>query len=76
MPIYEYTCNDCKSEFEVLIRGDEKPSCPSCGKGRLTRSISVTAAHVAGTRDPQCPAKSSCDMKHCMGEGCGMGQFG
>lgn len=41
MPIYEYTCKDCGSDFELLIRGDEKPVCPSCGKKHLTKSLSV-----------------------------------
>ena len=50
MPIYEYTCKDCGSDFELLIRGEEKPVCPSCGKTHLTKSFSVPAAH-SGQRD-------------------------
>ncbi len=30
MPIYEYSCTACGHEFEELVRGDEKPVCPSC----------------------------------------------
>jgi putative FmdB family regulatory protein len=76
MPIYEYTCDDCGSEFELLIRGEEKPACPSCGKGRVTRSLSVPAAHTGTTRDPSCPARNACGMPHCGGGGCGMADFG
>lgn len=76
MPIYEYTCDHCGNEFELLIRGEEKPACPSCGKVRLTRAMSVPAAHTAVTRDPACPAKSSCGMPHCGGGGCGMMDLG
>ena len=76
MPIYEYTCNDCGREFELLIRGDEKPACESCGRGNLTRSLSVPAAHTGQSRDPSCPAKNSCGMRHCSGDGCGMAQLG
>ena len=72
MPIYEYTCDDCRTEFELLIRGQEKPVCPSCGRSRLTRSLSVTAAHVAGSKEPGCPAQASCGMKRCPSDGCGM----
>jgi putative FmdB family regulatory protein len=31
MPIYEYSCASCDNEFEVLVRGSEKPACPDCG---------------------------------------------
>ncbi len=50
MPIYEYACLDCGREFEELVRGDEKPACPACGRKRLERRLSVSAGHVAGGR--------------------------
>ncbi|MCX7428258.1 MAG: zinc ribbon domain-containing protein, partial [Planctomycetia bacterium] len=46
MPIYEYVCRDCGHQFEWLVRGEEKPSCPSCGRERLTKQLSVPAAHT------------------------------
>ena len=55
MPIYEYICQDCGHEFEYLMRGSEKPSCPRCQKDRLTKKMSVPAAHTAGNDNlPQC----------------------
>jgi putative FmdB family regulatory protein len=72
MPIYEYTCDDCGHEFELLLRGGEQPSCPGCAGERLTRAMSVPAAHTASARDPQCPARGACDMPHCAGGSCGM----
>ncbi len=33
MPFYEYRCNDCGTEFEMLMRfseADRRPECPSC----------------------------------------------
>ena len=41
MPIYEYRCEDCgrRSSFLVL-KGDFRPVCKSCGGGNLTRLIS------------------------------------
>lgn len=76
MPIYEYTCNDCGSEFELLIRGEEKPACPSCGQARLTRALSVPAAHTSGSKEPACPVKNSCPNQGCSGDRCGMAQWG
>ena len=58
MPIYEYVCQACGHAFEVLIRGDEKPSCPQCGKKRLAKQFSVPAAHVASGQ-PACPARDA-----------------
>jgi putative FmdB family regulatory protein len=75
MPIYEYTCNDCGHEFELLLRGSEIPECPSCGRQHLAKSMSVPAAHTGGSRDPSCPAKGSCGMSRCEGGGCGMAQW-
>ena len=41
MPIYEYACKNCGHEFEELVRGDEVPSCPSCGQGLLEKQMSA-----------------------------------
>ncbi len=45
MPIYEYQCEDCKNEIELLVRGDETPECSSCGSANLSKKFSVPAAH-------------------------------
>ena len=50
MPIYEYVCQDCKNEFEALVRGAESPTCASCGSEKLNRLLSVPAAHTASCR--------------------------
>jgi putative FmdB family regulatory protein len=71
MPIYEYACNECGHEFEFLLRGEEKPSCPSCGKKRLTRMLSVSAAHSARSSAPACPARDACGMSSCCNNMCG-----
>jgi putative FmdB family regulatory protein len=75
MPIYEYVCQDCGHEFEFLLRGEEKPTCPSCGRERLSRQMSVPAAHTAGSSAPPCPARDSCGMSSCCGNRCGMQDF-
>ncbi len=76
MPIYEYTCKDCGSDFELLIRGEEKPVCPSCGKRHLTKSFSVPAAHSATSVQELPCREAGCGMGQCGGGMCGMGNEG
>ncbi|HSE39358.1 MAG TPA: zinc ribbon domain-containing protein [Acidobacteriota bacterium] len=40
MPIYEYTCEECKQEFEALVRPDEIVNCPKCSSNHLTKQYS------------------------------------
>ena len=78
MPIFEYVCGDCKEQFEVLVRGNEKPVCPSCGKKSLAKQLSVPSAHVVGSAGPPCAAKESgeCGASGCPSGGCGMANWG
>jgi putative FmdB family regulatory protein len=66
MPLYEFYCPDCQREQEHLVRGQETPRCESCGGERLSRLLSIPAAHTAGdgARSPDRPT-GSC------GSGCG-----
>jgi putative FmdB family regulatory protein len=48
MPLFEYRCQDCSHDFEVLVRGSEKPHCPSCNSESLEKRLSVFAAHAGG----------------------------
>jgi putative FmdB family regulatory protein len=43
MPIYEYSCNSCHHQFEVLIRSSQTPVCASCGSADLDRIFSLPA---------------------------------
>lgn len=77
MPLYEYACRSCDSEFELLIRGEEHPECPNCGGNRLDKQFSVPAAHMAGGASlPICETPSSgggCGLPQCGTGGCMMG---
>ena len=49
MPIYEYICSDCGSEFELLralSQAGEAASCPSCHK-TAERKLSTFACFSA-----------------------------
>ncbi len=52
MPIYEYVCKKCDHPFEMLVRGSEKPVCPSCGSGSLEKQFSVFAPKNGGGASP------------------------
>jgi len=75
MPIYEYACRDCGHQFEWLVRADEKPVCPSCGRSKLTKQLSVPAAHTHTSSKNACPVQDRCGAANCCGQGCGMSQW-
>lgn len=67
MPIFEYRCNDCGSNFEKLIRRaaeQEELRCPACGKDHLTQQLSTFSAHSGGgktkSNGPMCPSGGMC----------------
>jgi len=68
VPIYEYSCQNCDHEFELLIRGKEKPNCPECGEMNLTKNFSAPAAHTSSTKEPSCQTKGTCDLPNCCGQ--------
>ena len=49
MPLYEYACQSCEHQFEVLVRNGETPECPSCHATSLERRLSTFAAHTQGS---------------------------
>lgn len=75
MPLYEYACHDCDRQFELLIRGSERPHCPQCEGTRLEKLLSVPAAHSANGHElPVCRPSSSagCGLPQCGQGGCGL----
>ena len=75
MPIYEYVCGQCQSEFELLVRGEEKAHCPNCESNELEKQFSVTASpQSAGSSLPITkPSQAeNCGMPRCCGGGCQM----
>ena len=51
IPIYEYTCQDCGNDFELLVRGSDTPACPGCESTALERQFSLPTMHTSGTHD-------------------------
>ncbi|MEP6963684.1 MAG: zinc ribbon domain-containing protein, partial [Acidobacteriota bacterium] len=59
MPIFEYTCEDCGTAFEKLLRSAangassngaafQEVACPSCGEHHVKREFSTFAARSNG----------------------------
>ena len=47
MPIYEYRCEECGHQFEILQRlgaGSDGLTCPTCGAPELEKMFSTFAA--------------------------------
>jgi putative FmdB family regulatory protein len=50
MPIYEYHCQHCKKELEILQKISDAPlqDCPECGEPALKKKISAAAFRLKG----------------------------
>lgn len=60
MPIFEFQCTKCESEFELLVSGQEKPECPECHSKKLEKLMSAAAGRVSSGASlpiagPSCP---------------------
>lgn len=64
MPLYEFVCQECRHEQELLVRSDEQAACEKCGSDHLSKLLSVPAAHAAGQPGTE-PPPGGC------GTGCG-----
>ncbi len=50
MPLFEFRCPACDSQFELLIRGAAVPTCPSCGNTSLEKLLSMFAVSSADSQ--------------------------
>jgi putative FmdB family regulatory protein len=70
MPIYEFHCEACERDSEILIRSTDwkNSECPHCGSKKLAKKFSTFAAASAGESSS---GKSSYGGgHHCCGGGC------
>ncbi|MDA7977803.1 MAG: zinc ribbon domain-containing protein [Pirellulales bacterium] len=76
MPLFEFTCCDCETDFEELIFGDEKPTCPSCRTTHVEKRLSVPAPGRVATSLPVCQPEQipqgGCGLPQCGQGACGM----
>jgi len=50
MPIYEFHCDGCKQDSEILVRSSDwkGTKCPRCGSTKLEKKFSTFAASNSG----------------------------
>jgi len=68
MPIYEFHCEKCGRDNEILVRSTDwkGTTCPHCGSTKLAKKFSVFAsAHADEKHSP-----SGNGGGHCCGGGC------
>jgi len=77
MPIFEYTCRDCKKSFEELVLGqEEEVVCPHCGSAKTEKLMSCCRGKMGGGRDvdtavaQSSPAPSGGGCAGCSGGSC------
>ena len=74
MPIYEFHCEKCEKDSEILVRSSDwkGTKCPHCGSTKLRKGLSVFASSVStgGGQAPTCegPGSGSCGCR-CSGGG-------
>ncbi|MCK4237066.1 MAG: zinc ribbon domain-containing protein, partial [Candidatus Krumholzibacteria bacterium] len=52
MPVFEYICSKCGSEFEELVRSpDEDVRCPDCGSREVEKLFSPFARSCKGCNE-------------------------
>ncbi|HAV32632.1 MAG: FmdB family zinc ribbon protein [Planctomyces sp.] len=59
MPLFEFVCEQCQHQAELLVGRSETPACPSCGSRKMQKQLSVFAGRVAGGSS-SLPMTSAC----------------
>ena len=66
MPIYEYDCRSCGTDFETLVLGKDTVCCPKCDSPEVERKMS-TFSHKSegGFQSSQGSGCSGCSATSC-----------
>lgn len=71
MPLYEYRCENCGEQVEVLVRSEMSapPTCPNCGSPLLEKLFSVPYVLSGRTHRPSgltcCGREERCESPPC-----------
>jgi putative FmdB family regulatory protein len=67
MPIYNYNCDECKIDFEILAKkSDEITACTSCGSKNIKRVYSSFDFNLKNS------TPAACQTGGCPGGSCGI----
>jgi putative FmdB family regulatory protein len=73
MPIYEFHCESCGNDSEILVRSArwKGTKCPRCSSTKLTKTLSTFASRSAGppASAPPCEGGSGACGCRCAGPG-------
>ncbi|MCX6894373.1 MAG: zinc ribbon domain-containing protein [Verrucomicrobia bacterium] len=72
MPIYEFHCEGCEKDSEILVRSSnwKGAKCPHCGSTKLDKKFSTFASSSAGNSDaPACATPRGGGCGGCCGGG-------
>jgi putative FmdB family regulatory protein len=74
MPIYDFTCRECREPFEKLVRGDADIAtltCPKCSSSKVEKLISLPAKplHSAPAMSTSCGQGPPCGAPWCGRQG-------
>jgi putative FmdB family regulatory protein len=58
MPIYEYKCNQCGEDFEMLVFGSQTIDCPKCSSQDIKKKMSSFG--MSGVEKPFAGSSSGC----------------
>ncbi|MBI1724998.1 MAG: zinc ribbon domain-containing protein [Candidatus Tectomicrobia bacterium] len=71
MPMYEFICGECETDFEKLVASAgavASVECPSCGSKKVHKKLSVFAK--AGATSPTSYSSGYSGGGHCCGGSC------
>ena len=76
MPLYEYTCQKCHRDFELLVRAERDPGMPVLRQPAAAEAVERSGGpcrrrHEMPTARPRPPG--GCGMGQCGMGGCGLG---
>lgn len=72
MPIYEYTCDECETQFErIVLNQAQEIACPKCSGKKNTIQLSVFSAPNGNGAATKQSGPVSSGGGGCCGGGCG-----
>jgi putative FmdB family regulatory protein len=66
MPLYEYRCKECGTDFEKMVRfseADQLPACPRCQSSQTHKKLSTVASFGSNDSGSSGYAGSSCSPR-------------